>query len=75
MEIASIPMRVSPEVLQKWAESMNATVEIGKPDAEGFYEPVFTRKPIQIVRRTGPIPQEDVDDYYGGGVPEGRWAI
>ena len=38
-----IPIRVSPEVLEEWAFAFRATVELGEPDADGFYEPVFTR--------------------------------
>lgn len=30
---------------------------------------------VYMVPVTGPILQEDVDDYYGGVVPQGRWVV
>lgn len=30
---------------------------------------------VHVMRHFGPISQEDVDDCYGGVVPEGRWAL
>jgi hypothetical protein len=30
---------------------------------------------VYQLRRAGPISQEDVDDFYGGVVPPGRWVI
>jgi hypothetical protein len=30
---------------------------------------------VHVMPHVGPISQEDVDDWYGGMVPEGRWVL
>jgi hypothetical protein len=45
VETATIKIRVSREVLEWLARRLNATFDLGAPDADGFHEPSFTVKP------------------------------
>ncbi len=66
-------IRFMAEALIELCDAAGCDVAFGEPDYQGFVEPVITRRPVRKATHwAGPIPREDVEDFYGGVAPEGR---